>query len=467
MQEDLFFEPATRLAELIRGGGLSSAEFVIALLERIQSSELNAYCTLAPDAALEAARHADSIIAGGQIDPRSLPLLGVPVSIKDNIETAGLRTTYGSKVFADNVPTADAVSVARLRAAGAIIIGKTALPEFATKGVVDSPLLGVTRNPWDTSRVVGGSSGGAAAAVAAGLGPLAIGNDQAGSIRIPAALNGVPGLKPTGGRIPFSPNLYPWDQLFHVGMIARTIDDLELGLRVMEGAHPGDPLSLPVMDQASRTRPPELPRIAWSDNIGFARIEPDVLAVVRDALAALAGCAEIDDAAIDLSPALEAYSTLVPFKRAIEIGHHLDEWEPLMDPEVVSYVRLGQSMGVDRVRVGLEARSEAYREVERVFEQYDFIVTPTLSVTAFDIGLTGPSEINGVATTSFRDWFPYTYPFNLTGHPALSVPAGFAADGLPVGIQIIGPRFTDRAVLSLGRTLEQHRPWAGARPAVH
>lgn len=462
MNDDIFFESAGRLAARIRQRELSPVELTEGLIERIGTSELNAYATVATDSALADARRAEAILADGD-DVSGMPLLGVPVSVKDNIETAGIRTTHGSRVFADHVPTADAISVQRLRAAGAVIVGKTTLPEFATKGVVDSPLLGITRNPWNPDRVVGGSSGGAAAAVAAGLGPLAVGNDQAGSVRMPAALCGVAGLKPTGGRIPFAPNLFPWDQLFHVGVLARTVDDLELGLGVMEGPHPDDPLSVPISDPDGPARP----RIGWSASIGFARTEPEVSAIVRSALAVFESLGSVEPVDVDLSRAVDAYSVLVPFKRAIEIGHRLDEWEDRMDPEVVAYVRSGQRMGVDQVRSGYASRTAVYEEVERVLGERDFLVTPTLSVAAFEVGLTGPKEIDGVATTSFRDWFPFTYPFNLSGHPAVSVPAGFTESGLPVGIQVVGRRFADRSVLELARRFEAARPWAHVRPPIH
>jgi len=462
VDEELFFTPATRLAELVRTRELSSVDLTRALIDRIGDSRINAYCTVAEEQALAAARAADELVASGREEVP--PLLGVPVSVKDNIETAGIRTTYGSKVFADHVPDADAVAVRRLREAGAVIVGKTALPEFATKGVVDSPLLGITRNPWDLGKVVGGSSGGAAAAVAAGLGPLALGNDQAGSVRMPAALCGVVGLKPTGGRIPFAPNLFPWDQIFHVGPIARTVDDVALALTVLEGTDPGDPLSVPPFDAPYEEGRP--PRIAWSGTFGFGRAEPEVLRIAREALDVLAGESEIEDCDMDLGPANLAYATLVPYKRAIESGHRLEEWSALMDPEVVDYIESGMSMGVDEVRAGLAARTAVLREVERVLSDHDVIVSPTLSVAAFDIGLTGPREIAGVPTTSFRDWFPYTYPFNLTGHPAVSIPAGFTAEGLPVGLQIVGSRFADRRVLELARRIERLRPWAEARPSA-
>lgn len=465
MTEEHFWASACELAALMRRGEVSPVEFTRSLLERITESELNAFSALAMEQAPRDARVAEERLASGEFDEIASPLLGVPVSIKDNIETKGLRTTYGSRVFADHVPDHDAVVVERLRAAGAIVIGKTTLPEFATKGVVDSPLLGVTRNPWDTSRVVGGSSGGAAAAVAAGLGPLAIGNDQAGSVRIPAALNGVTGLKPSAGRIPFSPNLSPWDNLFQVGIISRTVDDLELVLGVLEGPDGSDPLSLPrVLDEAGGIG---CGRVAWSEKIGFAQIEPEVLTLVRSALDALTPNVEVTTVDIDLSPAELAYSTLVPFKRALEIGHKLDDWAPTMDPEVVAYVRSGQEISIGQLREATDHRTRVFHEVERVLADYDYLITPTLSVPAFPVGQTTPALIDGVPTASFRDWFPYTYPFNLSGHPAVSVPAGWTSGGLPVGIQVVGRRFCDRQVLALARLIEEARPWADRRPDVH
>lgn len=465
MDENIFFESATEVAARFRDGSLSPLDYARGLIDRIEASELNAFWEVPVESILTAAAAAERAYRAGDVDSRRQPLLGVPFSVKDNIETAGVRTSYGSRVFADNIPETDAVAVQRLKDAGGIMLGKTGLPEFATKGVVDSPLHGDTRNPWNPSRVVGGSSGGAAAAVAAGLGPLALGNDQAGSIRMPAALCGVAGIKPTSGRIPFAPNLSPWSLLFQVGLIARTIDDLELGLGVLEGPHSRDPLSMPVYDapvpamvQGRR------PKLAFSASLGFGRVEPEVLAVTMAAVEALRGAADIADVPMDLAPASLAYSILVPYKRAIETGHQLEAWAEIMDPEVVSYIRSGMTMTQDDLRVGIDARTSVYHEVERVLADYDFIVTPTLSVTAFEIGLTGPESIGGTPTTSFRDWFPYTYPFNLSGHPAVSIPAGFTEEGLPVGLQIVGRRFTDRSILQLCRYLEAELPWRDSRP---
>src|SRR5215212_2236031 len=244
MHDDLLYAPAVELAARIRQRQLSPVELIDGLFERIARVDpgLGAYCTLAADEARREARRAESAVMRGDALG---PLHGVPVSVKDNLETAGLRTTYGSHLFAEHVPDEDAVCVARLKAAGAIVVGKTSLPEFANKAICDSPLFGPTRNPWALDRVAGGSSGGAAAAVAAGLGPIAIGTDASGSIRIPAACCGVLGLKPTAGRVPQFPNPNPWEIASQVGPLARTAADVDLLLRVLSGPDERDPLSLP------------------------------------------------------------------------------------------------------------------------------------------------------------------------------------------------------------------------------
>ncbi|CAM5193219.1 Aspartyl-tRNA(Asn)/glutamyl-tRNA(Gln) amidotransferase subunit A OS=Castellaniella defragrans OX=75697 GN=HNR28_003073 PE=3 SV=1 [Castellaniella defragrans] len=379
-----------------------------------------------------------------------------------------MRTTYGSVVFEHNVPDRDAVCVARLRRAGAIIFGKTTLPEFATKGVVDSPLLGVTRNPWNLDKVVGGSSGGAAAAVAAGLGPLAIGNDQAGSVRIPAALCGVAAIKPTGGRVPFVPNWFPWDTMFSVGMIARDVRDLDLALGVLEGPDAGDPLSLPrIQEDVAQWPAFGSVRVAWSGTLGFGRADEDVLAVVGGVVDRLSSVCRVQERVMDLSPATEAYTRLVPMKRLIEIGDRLDSWQSRMDPAVVAYVRRAQAMSADDVRSALGARLEAYNEVERVFLDWDVIATPTLSVSAFDVGQDRPAQIAGLPLKDFHEWFPFTYPFNMTGHPAVTLPIGFTVGNLPVGLQLVGRRFADHWLLKFASEVMARLGLEPGRPALH
>lgn len=468
IDEETFFLSAGELAACVRRRDVSPVEIVDGLFERIQAVDesINAYCTLAEESARAAARNAEDLLRS---DALLGPLFGVPVSIKDNIETAGIRTTYGSRVFEHFVPTEDAVCVERLRDAGAIVVGKTSLSEFAAKGVVDPSLFGHTRNPWALSRTVGGSSGGAAAAVAAGLGPLAIGNDQAGSIRIPAAFCGVAGLKPTGGRIPFYPSDNLWDTVFHVGPIARVVADLDLALRVMEGPDSRDPMSQRPPAEDWHRPLDELVRpwrIAWSPDLGFGDVDPDVRAVCLEAFEDLAIAGSGDAPAVDLSDALEAYAVLISMRRAASMGEVIDEWAPLMDPFVVDYVRSGLPMTSRDLGRGIGRRNALYAAVEAIFEEFDLLVTPTVAVTAFEIGQDNPATVNGKPLESWRDWMCFTFPFNLTGHPAATVPAGWTDDGLPVGLQVVGPRWADRQVLAACRFLETVRPWAHRRPAA-
>lgn len=464
--DDLVYTSATDLAALMRAGEVSPVEVTDAVLDRIArlNPATNAYCTVVADSARAGAKEAERRLRE-EDDPPAL--LGVPISLKDNIETAGVRTTYGSRVFAEFVPAEDSVAAARFKAAGAILLGKTSLPEFAAKGVVDPPLFGHTRNPWNLERVVGGSSGGAAAAVAAGMGPIALGNDQAGSVRMPAAFCGVPGLKPSGGRIPYYPNENPWDIIFVLGPIARTVADLELVLRLLEGPDHRDPMSLPLVSERWDVPLDDLVRpwrIAWSPDLGFPAVDREVLDVVTEALGALSGAGTVDRVDLDLTAAEEAYSIVVPMRRGAALFDVIDDWEPLMDPFVAGYVRDGLAMGTPDLGRATRARSAVHAAVEAVLADYDLIVTPTVAVPPFPVGQPGPDAIDGRPLQSWRHWFPFTYPFNLTGHPAISVPAGWTSEDLPVGIQIVGHRFADRDVLAAGRYLETARPWAHRRP---
>lgn len=466
IDEETFFLSAAELAGHIRRREVSPVELVDALFERIDTVDrsINAYCTLSQETARASAHHAEKLVASGALVG---PLIGVPVSIKDNIETAGIRTTYGSRVFEHFVPAEDAVCVSRLKRAGAVVVGKTSMSEFAAKGVVDPQLFGHTRNPWALSRVVGGSSGGAAAAVAAGLGPLAIGNDQAGSIRVPAAFCGVAGFKPTGGRVPFYPSDNLWDTVFHVGPMARAVGDLDLALQVLEGPDPRDPMSqLPPVEDWDRPLDELIRpwRFAWSPDVGFGDADADVRAMCLDAFEQLVTAGSGHAPAVDLSDALEAYTILISMRRAASMAEVIEDWAPLMDPVVADYIRSGLPMGSRELGLGIRRRNALYASVEAIFEDFDLLVTPTVAVTAFEIGQNNPATVNGKPLRSWRHWMCFTFPFNLTGHPAATVPAGWTDDGLPVGLQIVGPRWADRRVLAACRYLETVRPWAHRRP---
>jgi len=467
VDDQVFFLSASELADRIRRRELSSVELIDALFARIErlNPPINAYVALAVEQARAAARTAEQLVRRGGDVP---PLCGVPVHLKDNIETAGIRTTYGSRAFEDHVPAEDALLVSRLKSAGAIVVGKTNLPEFASKGVCDSPLLGYGKNPWNLERMPGGSSGGAAAAVAAGLGPLGIGNDVAGSIRVPAACCAVVGLKPSAGRIPNHPNGIPWDIGFQQGPIARTVGDVDLALRVLSGPHDLDLWSLPPMAEDSRgldelIRPW---RFAWSPTLGFARVDREVLEITESAVKALQGTGRVDTPAFDLRDALDVFKVVVPFYRAAAVAPFVEEWAPKMDPFVADYYRLGMTLTATDVAGAVQHRDRLAASVAAVFRDHDFIVTPTMACAPWEYTRTFPALIDGQPLQNWRDWLPFTYPFNFTGHPAISVPAGWTRDGLPVGLQIVGRRFADREVLAAARFLEQVRPWAHRRPPL-
>jgi Asp-tRNA(Asn)/Glu-tRNA(Gln) amidotransferase A subunit family amidase len=468
MTRDLFFRSAVELAALVRERQLSPVELIDALLARIDALDpaLGAFGTVAYEQARSHARLAEAAVLRGDALG---PLHGVPVSIKDNLETAGLRTTYGSAVFAEHVPTEDAVAVARLKVAGAIVVGKTNLPEFASKSITDSPLFGDARNPWALDRVAGGSSGGAAAAVAAGLGPLAIGTDASGSIRIPAACCGVLGLKPTAGRVPQYPNQNPWEIASQVGPLARVAADLDLALRVIGGPDPRDPISLPPIPEAwdapldSLVRPW---RFAWNTTLGFARVDADVLRITGALVERLAGSGSVEEVALDLTAARDAQPPLSAVRRTVDLANLVHPDLDPIDARLADVLRTGRATPGARLAEATTHRAQAYAAVEALFRQHDFLVTPTLTAPPFSVGLAMPETVAGSPAMSSLEWHPFTFPFNLTGHPAISIPAGWTDDGLPVGIQVVGRRFADRDLLAVARYVERVQPWAHRRPPL-
>lgn len=468
MSEDSCFLSAGELVDAFRSKQLSPVEAIHDLLNRIErlNSSLNAYCTISAESAISAATAVEAaLLRGDDIGP----LGGVPVAIKDATETAAIRTTYGSRIFSEHVPTQDAAVVERLRRAGAIIIGKTNTPEFACKGTTDNRLFGPTRNPWNTERTAGGSSGGSAAAVAAGLAPLAEGNDLAGSVRIPAACCGVVGLRPTLGRVPCYPTPNAWTTLLIHGPLSRTVRDAALFLSVTQGADPRDPQTYPCSENLEIDGNSDLRglRIAWSPTLGYSPIDSQTRLVAEEAARVfeqLGATIERSDPGFenpkDLFIALSA-----PWRDGV-CGKYLAEWESEMDPTLVERLKIAGKMTAREYETAQQRRTELSQAVGRFFERFDFLITPTTSVPAFSIDAEFPSEIDGEAIHSQLDWYPFTFPFSLTGQPAISVPAGWTTENLPVGIQIIGRRFDDKAVLKLAAAFESARPWAQRRPPI-
>jgi aspartyl-tRNA(Asn)/glutamyl-tRNA(Gln) amidotransferase subunit A len=451
---------AIELLAAYRSRELSPVEVAEAVLARIDAVDVNAFVTVTAELALEQARAAERAYADGM----ARPLEGVPVSVKDVVPTAGIRTTMGSRLFADWVPAADAPLVERLYSSGAVLLGKTTVPELGWKGDSGNLVNGPARNPFDRARTAGGSSGGAAAAVAAGMGPLAQGGDGAGSIRIPAALCGVVGLKPSHGRIPYAP-AGALELIVSEGPLARTVADAALLLDALAGPDARDRLS------QAPDGPPFLAacdaglsglRVAYSPDLGHATVDPAVAGAVRDAVTTLerlgAHVEQVDPGWPDPHDELE---TLFATAYA---GMELDGFG-LADPPPDAHERLDAGLArlIERGRsfsaaalTAVHLRRLRFCDQVRVFmDGYDLLATPTLPVTAFAAG-----EDHPPGSTDYG-WLPFTYPFNLTGLPAITVPAGLAG-GLPAGLQLVGRWRADRTVLAAAAAYEAERPWLGA-----
>ncbi len=465
---ELCYTPATELARRLQAKVLSPVELTEAFLERIEqlNPQINAYCTVTPELALEQARAAEAAIMRGETGK----LLGVPVSVKDLIYTKGVRTTRGSLLFAEVVPEEDAPTVERLKAAGAVILGKTNTPEMGWRGTTDNRVFGPSRNPWNLERTPGGSSGGASAQVAAGLGPLALGTDGGGSVRIPASYAGIFGLKPSIGRVPVYPASATGD-LSHIGPMTRTVADAALLLSVLAGPDERDRYSLPkdpadymeAVEQGVNAGLAGL-RVAWSPDLGYAPLEPEIREITEKAARRFA---ELGATLEDANPGFE--SPRAPFNIyfyggiTTSLNDYMATKADLLDPGLRQAVERGQQYsGLDWGRAALQ-RGALWDKVRRFFEQYDLLLTPTMPQAAFELGIDSPTTVAGQPVEGL-DWTPFTYPFNLTGQPAASVPCGFTAAGLPVGLQIIGRRHADATVLRAAAAFEALQPWAAFRP---
>lgn len=463
---DLAFLPATELAGLIRSKALSPVELTQAVLERIErlNPRLNAFCTVTADLALSAARRAErAVVAGAALSP----LHGVPFSIKDLAFTQGVRSMFGSFIFADRVPDTDAPFVRRLTEAGGIMVGKTTTPEFGWKALGDSPLTGITRNPWNTEMTSGGSSAGAAVATAVGLGPLHQGSDGAGSIRVPSAFCGVFGLKPTYGRVPMWP-ISNGDSTTHIGPITRTVADAALMLSVMAGPEEWDRTSLEgaPADYVGRLADGVKGlRVAWSPDLGGLRVDPDVAAVAAKAAQAFGelGCVveEVKDPGFAETGDLARGMWNAHF--AGNYGPYLGQWRDRMDPGLVAAMEDGLRYTAAQYVEMRGRKLAAWDTVRPLFERYALLLTPTVSVAPFAVGRLNPAHWPQHAW-DWLGWASFSYPFNFTGQPAASVPAGFTPAGLPVGLQIVGRRFADLTVLQASAAFERLRPWTQHRP---
>jgi len=460
---------ALDMAQAIRTRKISPVEVIDTVLSRIErlNPKINAYCTVLDVSARKQAQEAEAKVMKGD---GLGPLHGVPISIKDLTYTKGVRTTSGSKIYENFIPDHDAIIVERLKAAGAIMLGKTNTPEFGFMGVTDNKLFGPTRNPWNLERHAGGSSGGAAAAVAAGMGPLSQGSDGGGSIRIPSSFCGVFGIKPSFGRVPRGAGFGDWQTLSQYGPITRTVKDAALTLEIMAGRDDRDRQSLPDTNLHYLTflnNNLKGLRVAWSSDLGYAPVEPQVLERTSAAVSIFEtlGCI-VEMATPDIINPGRAFSLIWALNYAAAYADQLDEWGDQMDPRLVALIKQGKDrLAIEYVQAALE-REQLYTRLLPFFERYDLLLTPATAVPAFDVRKLELTKIGEVESSSWIDWTPFTYPFNLTGQPAASVPCGWTDDGLPVGLQIVGRPFDDATVLKASAAFESASPWSHRRPPL-
>ncbi len=467
---------AAALATLVRTGEVSPVDVTRAAFDAIDRLEpqLHAFATQAQETAIAAAADIEHRIA------RNEPvgaLAGVPVAVKDLVMTKDLRTTFGSRLYADFVPDHDDIVVERLKAADAIVIGKTNVSEFGFGAVGHNPLFPTTRNPWDLERTPGGSSAGSASAVAAGICPLAIGSDGGGSVRVPASFTGIVGFKASMGRVPLWPGCrderFPgasgWESIEHIGPMARSVEDAALLLDVISGPDPRDRLSIPADRRSWRDRAHQDPRpglrIAYCPAWADLPVDPEVRAIVDAAVAVLEGRLghQVELAPSPFGDLIETFRSLVALEtditglRAMARGRECDLGGPVRD-------LIARSYAGDVFCDAVTARKAAVNAMARFMAKFDLLVTPTVPVLPFPIDWEGPGIIAGVAVADDA-WTPFSYPANLTGQPALNVPAGWTATGLPVGLQIMGRHLGDDAVLELAASFERACPWSDRRPA--
>jgi amidase len=464
---DLCYRDATELARLVRTRAVSASELLEAHLARIErvNPSLNAIVTRVPELAREAAQRIDRALARGE----TVGLLaGLPTAVKDLVQTAGVRTTFGSLVYREHVPAEDALIVERLKAAGAILLGKTNSPEFGAGSQTFNSVFGTTRNPYDPARTCGGSSGGAAVAVACGMVPVADGSDLGASLRNPASFCNVVGLRPSVGRVPIWPTANAWASLSVYGPMARTVADTALMLAALAGPDARSPISLG--DPGERFAQPLARafagvRVAWSRDLGGAPVDPlvtQVLEAQRHVFAELGCIVEEDEP--DLSGATEAFHVLRSHQFAQRYAPLLEEHRDKIKPTVIWNIEAGLRLTQQDIARAEMLRTEIYHRTREFFERYEFLLCPVVQVLPFPIEIEYPTEIGGVRLANYIEWLRTCYSITVTGHPAISVPCGFSDSDLPVGIQIVGRFRDDFGVLQLAYAFEQATQVGRRRP---
>jgi aspartyl-tRNA(Asn)/glutamyl-tRNA(Gln) amidotransferase subunit A len=467
-KEDICFMAACEMVDKIKTQELTSQEITEIFIERIERINpiINAYCTPTFELAREMAKKADERVKKKE----KIPLLnGIPTSIKDLVEIEGVRTTFGSKIYENYIPEVDALVVKRLKNAGCVILGKTNTPEFGYKGVTDNLIFGVTPNPWNLEKTSGGSSGGAAASVVCGMGPLAQGSDGGGSIRHPACFCGAYGLKPSFGRIPIYPiTVHSGETLSVIGPIVRYVSDAALMLDAMKGPFEGDKHSLPkdhINYSSHINEKPDKLKIGYTLDLGYAKaIDKEVEKVIVNSVHKFESFDwEVEQAKFkEFDPSM-AFGTMWLILVGYALKPYLKEWKDQLDPGLVLWVEAGLEFPASSLPDAMRVRSQFYQSIFETFKNYDILLTPSTAIPAFESGIPYPSKINGI-DVSPTDWQAFTFPFNFTGHPAASIPCGWTNDNLPIGLQIVGKRFEELLVLQVSKAFEEIAPWQDKKP---
>jgi amidase len=460
MDDALWMSSAAEIAARVGRRSLSAREVMRQALERLEAVNpvINAVCTVNPHAAVEAEAIDRRLESGAA--PRALE--GVPFLVKDNIETAGVRTTYGSLTRADYVPTSDSISVARLKAAGAVLLGKANTPEFAHDVTTTNKLFGMTRNPWNPEYTSGGSSGGSGAAVAAGIAPIALGTDLGGSIRVPAAFNGIVGMRPSAGRVPAYPAPLAWENfVYHVqGPLTRNVGDLCLAMAELCGPDDRDPTSLPPPAEDYRamvaTRSLEGARILYvGDFRGEVPTEPEVAQIALRAVRRLAELgAQVDEGEFDIGDLRSIVAGTRAFGMVARYSDLLAKHRDVMQGQLINQVEASLAYTVADIAKAELGRTAYYHRVRELMTLYDFIVAPTAGITAYRLDRDLPTHIGGKKVERFYDSILGLYAFSVTGLPVVAVPAGFTSDGLPVGLQLMARRLRDDRALAAAAAYE-------------
>ena len=465
---ELAFTSVYDLAQMIKGKKISPVELMEVIFRRINdlNPKLNAFLTLAEQEAMDSAKKAEELLSKGT---DLGPLHGMPVGIKDLYNTKGIRTTYGSLVYKDNVPEEDGILARRLKAAGAIIIGKTNLPEYGCANFTENKLGDSCRNPWNVERTSGGSSGGAAASVASGMCPICPGSDGGGSIRIPASFCGVFGLKPTYGRIPYDTDpVYgaTIDFICH-GPMTRSVRDAAFLLEILSGPDQEDyncikktpPAFLKLLDEKLSQL-----NIAWSPDMGYAEVDPQVRSIVEASVQVFEEMGhKVEEASPPIDPPFCEWEIMTSAQNDLILGYHLDENPDLLMPYFKKSLEIGlKSSGADVINSFIEV-GKWRAKMQDFFQTYDLFLSPTNAVGAFPIGAKGKKLAYGMVEWVFT---PFTLIFNFTHHPAASVPCGFTSEGLPVGLHIVGRLEDEATILKASYAFEKIKPWVDKHPPV-